>query len=187
MRLGSRLATRRPHMHHAVQRVQEDPKKACAQPGAFHPARNARDRLRSPFARIRIVAGRRQDPCPVDWPAGTAPFLGATLQYSDTYAVREIIRLLDCSNGRPSCLPFCRPQSTRETGCIAISFTHLTRPGTHGAQSRPACRKGAATSSHQIFPTRMLWMDCPGDGEALGITYSPTHVVPLRELRSHMS
>ncbi len=45
---------------------------------------------------------------------------------------------------------------------------------------------GCYVVSPLIFPTRMLWMDCPDDGEALGITYSPTHVVPLRELRSHM-
>ncbi|MDR8970629.1 hypothetical protein FEP59_00953 [Burkholderia multivorans] len=58
LRVGSRLATRRPHLHHAVRGVQEDAEKSRAPSGAFNPACTARCRLRSPFARVRIVAVR---------------------------------------------------------------------------------------------------------------------------------
>lgn len=70
-------------------------------------------------------------------------------------AARETIRRLDCWNGWPSCLPICRPPSIRRTGCGAISFTHLTRPGMHGAQSLPGCRKAAVTSSLHFFSPRV--------------------------------
>lgn len=69
-------------------------------------------------------------------------------------AARKIIRLLDCSNGWPSCLPICRPHSTRRIGCTAISSTHLVKHGTHGVQSLPECRKAAATSSRPCFSPR---------------------------------
>ncbi|WP_174479548.1 hypothetical protein [Paraburkholderia heleia] len=47
--------------------------------------------------------------------------------------------------------------------------------------------RGCYVVSPPIFLTRMLWMDYPDDREVLGITCSRTHVVPLRELRSHIS
>ena len=97
-------------------------------------------------------------------------------------AARETIRRLDCLNGWPSCLPICRPPSTRRTGCTAISFTHLSRRGTHGVRSLPGCRKAVATPSLHFFSPRA----CTGwiiltTGMPWALCVPRKHVVPLRE------
>ncbi|MEK6291196.1 MAG: hypothetical protein V4793_07365, partial [Paraburkholderia tropica] len=40
---------------------------------------------------------------------------------------------------------------------------------------------GGYVVSPLLFPTRLLWLDYPVDGDALGTVRSTTHVVPLRE------